>query len=214
MFAWFKELSRQEKKAMVAAYGGWSMDAFDFMMYTFLISTLIAAWNISGFQAGLLVTSALLLSAVGGWGAGVLAGKWGRVRVLQITIVWFALFTFLSGFTNSCEQLLITRSLQGLGFGGEWAVGSVMIGEIIRAKHRGKAVGTVQSGWAIGWGAAAGRDTLFFAVLPEGLAGRTVFWVGLLPALLIFFVRRYVQDLAVFHAARERKKERGGSFLE
>src|ERR1700675_1762766 len=194
MFAWFKELSRQEKKAMVAAYGGWSMDAFDFMMYTFLISTLIAAWNISGFQAGLLVTSALLLSAVGGWGAGVLADKWGRVRVLQITIVWFALFTFISGFTNSFEQLLITRSLQGLGFGGEGGVGSVMIGEVIRAKHRGKAVGTVQSGWAVGWGGAAVLYTVFFTELPADLAWRALFWIGLLPALLIFYVRRYVRE--------------------
>ena len=145
MFAWFKELSRQEKKAMVAAYGGWSMDAFDFMIYSFVIPALIAAWGMSKGQAGIIATSALLLSAVGGWAAGALADRFGRVRVLQFTIGWFAFFTFLSGFTNSFEQLLITRSLQGLGFGGEWAVGSVMIGEIIRAKHRGKAVGTGMS---------------------------------------------------------------------
>ena len=132
MFGWFKEVSRQEKKALVAAYGGWSMDAFDFMVYSFLIPTLMAAWKMSGGEAGLIVTSALLMSAIGGWAAGVLADRWGRVRLLQITIAWFALFTFLSGFTNSFEQLLITRSMQGLGFGGEWAVGSVMIGEIIR----------------------------------------------------------------------------------
>ena len=129
MFGWFKEVSRQEKKALVAAYGGWSMDAFDFMVYSFVIPTLMAAWKMSGGEAGRIVTSALLMSAIGGWAAGVLADRWGRVRVLQITIAWFALFTFLSGFTNSFEQLLITRSMQGLGFGGEWAVGSVMIGD-------------------------------------------------------------------------------------
>jgi MFS family permease len=214
MFAWFKELSRQEKKAMVAAYGGWSMDAFDFMIYTFLISTLMTAWQMSGFQAGLIVTSALLLSAVGGWAAGVLADRWGRVRVLQITIVWFALFTFLSGFANSFEQLLITRSLQGLGFGGEWAVGSVMIGELIRPQHRGKAVGTVQSGWAVGWGLAAILFTVFYIVLPEDLAWRALFWVGVLPALLIFYVRKHVQEPQVSTATRERVEEQGGSFLE
>ena len=214
MFAWFQELNRQEKKAIAAAYAGWAMDAFDFMMYTFLISTLIAAWKISGFQAGLLVTSALLMSAVGGWAAGVLADKWGRVRVLQITIVWFAVFTFLSGFTNSFEQLLITRSLQGLGFGGEWAVGSVMIGEIIRSQHRGKAVGTVQSGWAVGWGLAAILSTLFLTVLPEDLAWRAMFWVGVLPALLIFYVRKNVLEPEVSQATRVRVKEEGGSFLE
>ena len=214
MLGWFRELTGQEKRALVAAYGGWSVDAFDFMIYSFLIPTLIAAWGMTKGQAGMIATSALLMSALGGWAAGVLADRYGRVRVLQITIGWFALFTFLSGFTNSFEQLLITRSLQGMGFGGEWAVGSVMIGEIIRAKHRGKAVGTVQSGWAIGWGGAAVCYTLFFSVLPEGLAWRALFWVGLLPALLIFYVRRYVEEPAVFHATRERKKEQGGNFLE
>src|SRR6185436_17551184 len=113
-------------------------------------------------QAGLLGTSALLLSSVGGWIAGLAADRYGRVRVLQITILWFAFFTFLSGFTNSFWQLLLTRGLQGFGFGGEWAVGSVLIGETIRAEHRGKAVGTVQSGWAIGWGIAAVFFTFLF----------------------------------------------------
>jgi MFS family permease len=82
----------------------------------------------------------LLISAIGGWLAGLLADGFGRARILQITIVWFAFFTFLSGFTHSFWQLLLTRGLQGLGFGGEWAVGSVLMGEAIRAQHRG-------SGW-------------------------------------------------------------------
>jgi MFS family permease len=214
MFAWFKELSGQEKKAMVAAYAGWSMDGFDFMIYTFLIPTLIAAWGMTKGEAGLIATSAALVSAFGGWIAGVLADRWGRVRVLQLTIAWFAFFTFLSGFTNSFEQLLITRSLQGLGFGGEWAVGSVMIGEIIRPQHRGKAVGTVQSGWAVGWGLAAIVFTILFSLLPENLAWRALFWVGVLPALLIFYVRKQVREPEVSQATRERVEEQGGSFLE
>ena len=213
MFAWFQELTAQEKKALIAAYGGWTVDAFDLMIYSFVIPTLIAAWGMSKGQAGMIATSALLLSAVGGWTAGALADRFGRVRVLQITIGWFAFFTFLSGFTNSFEQLLITRSLQGLGFGGEWAVGSVMVGEIIRAQHRGKAVGTVQSGWAVGWGGAAVAFTLVFTWLPEDLAWRALFWLGLLPALLIFYVRKHVQEPQVFHATRERNQA-GHSFLE
>ena len=125
MFAWIRELSGQEKKTLIAAYGGWSVDAFDFMIYTFVIPALIAAWGMSKGEAGLIATSALLMSALGGWIAGALSDRFGRVRVLQITIAWFACFTFLCGFTQSFEQLLVVRSLQGLGFGGEWAVGSV-----------------------------------------------------------------------------------------
>ena len=166
--SWFLDLTPQERSTLVATFGGWALDGMDVMVYSFVIPTLIALWHISKGQAGLLGTVALLISAVGGWLAGLLADRFGRIRVLQITILWFALFTFLSGFTNSFWQLLLTRGLQGLGFGGEWAVGSVLMGEAIRAQHRGKAVGTVQGGWAIGWGIAA----ICYTVLVLCTAGR------------------------------------------
>ncbi|HVY06439.1 MAG TPA: MFS transporter [Burkholderiales bacterium] len=214
MFAWVRELSGPERKTLVAAYGGWAVDAFDFMIYTFVIPSLIAAWGMTKGEAGVIATSALLMSAVGGWAAGALADRYGRVRVLQVTIAWFAVFTFLCGFTQSFEQLLIVRSLQGLGFGGEWAVGSVMIGEIIRAQHRGKAVGTVQSGWAVGWAAAALAFALFFSLLPDDLAWRVLFWMGLAPALLVLYIRRHVKEPAIHTATRERAAAGKSSFLE
>src|SRR5678815_3212884 len=125
------------------------------MIYTMLIPTLIAVWGITRAEAGTIATASLITSAIGGWAAGVLSDKYGRVRMLQVTVLWFSIFTFLSGFTHSYEQLLVTRALQGLGFGGEWSVGSVMVAEMIQARHRGKAVGFVQSAWAVGWGMAA-----------------------------------------------------------
>jgi MFS family permease len=128
------------------------------------------------------------------------------VRVLQLTILWFAFFTFLSGFANGFTQLLIFRGLQGLGFGGEWAVGSVLIGETIRSEYRGRAVGTVQGGWAIGWGISALFYTLFFAVLPQWLAWRAMFWVGLLPALLAVWIRRHVSESDMFERSLTAKK--------
>ena len=214
MFAWFKDLMASERKALIAAYAGWSMDAFDFMIYSFVIPTLIAAWAMSKGQAGAIAALASLLSAAGGWAGGILADRWGRVRVLQLTIAWFALFTFLSGFTHSFEQLLVMRGLQGLGFGAEWAVGSVMIGEIVSSQHRGKAVGMVQSGWAVGWGVAAILFTLFFTVLPEDLAWRALFWIGLLPALLVLYVRGGVREPELSEATRARVETEGGNFLE
>ena len=88
-------------------------------------------------------------------------------------MIWYAVFTFLCGFAQNFEQLFLFRALQGLGFGGEWAAGAVLMGEVIRDKYRGRAVGIVQTGWAIGWGAAALLYTIFFAILPEAhrLAG-------------------------------------------
>lgn len=214
MFGWLRGLSSQEKRTLVAAYGGWSVDAFDFMIYTFVIPTLMAAWAMTKGEAGLIATSALLMSAIGGWAGGLLADRFGRVRMLQITIGWFALFTFLCGFTNSFEQLLIVRSLQGLGFGGEWAVGSVMIGEMIRAEHRGKAVGTVQSGWAVGWGMAAVLFTVLFSLVPEDLAWRMLFWAGILPAALIFYIRGKVPEPPIFEETRRQRAQRGHNLWE
>jgi MFS family permease len=214
--AWIFGLTAQERSTLVATFGGWALDGMDVMIYSFVIPSLIAAWEISKGQAGILGTAALLISALGGWLAGLLADRFGRVRVLQITIAWFALFTFLSGFTNSFWQLLVTRGLQGLGFGGEWAVGSVLMGETIRAQHRGKAVGTVQGGWAIGWGVAAISYAVLFSILPAATAWRAMFWIGILPAVLVFYIRRNVPEPEVFHRTRERETAlgEGTRFLE
>ena len=198
MFAWYEEASGAERRTFWGCFGGWALDAMDVQLYSLVIPTLIAAWGISKTQAGLLATSALLLSAVGGWIAGLLSDRIGRVRTLQITILWFAFFTFVSGFAQNFEQLLVARGLMGLGFGGEWAAGAVLMGEVIRAEHRGKAVGTVQSGWAIGWGAAALLYAVLFSRLPEETAWRALFFAGILPAGLVLFVRYFVDEPAVF----------------
>ena len=200
--AWIFELSPRERATLFATFSGWTLDGMDVMVYSFVVPTLITLWQITKGQAGLLGTSALVLSSAGGWLAGLAADRYGRVRLLKITILWFAFFTFLSGFTDSFDQLLIVRGLQGLGFGGEWAVGSVLMGETIAARHRGKAVGTVQSGWAIGWGMAAVGYTLAFSFLSPALAWRTMFWIGILPAFLVFYIQRHVPEPAVFEAAR------------
>ena len=203
MFAWFREASGAERRTFWGCFGGWALDAMDVQLYSMVIPTLIAVWGISQTQAGLLATSALLLSAVGGWIAGLLSDRIGRVRTLQITIVWFAFFTFVSGFAQNFEQLFAARALMGLGFGGEWAAGAVLMGEVIRAEHRGKAVGAVQSGWAIGWGAAALLYALLFSLLPEETAWRVLFFAGILPAGLVFFIRRFVEEPAVFTATQK-----------
>ncbi len=205
--AWIIELTPSERDALLATFGGWALDGMDVMVYSFVIPTLIATWNISKGQAGMLGTSALLISALGGWIAGMLADKFGRVKILQITILWFAFFACLSGFTDSFWQLMITRSLQGLGFGGEWAVGAVLLGETIRAQHRGKAVGCMQGGWAIGWGIAAIFYTVAFSWLPVAVAWRALFWIGILPALLVFFIRRNVSESEVYVQTHDNSSE-------
>jgi len=213
---WIKETNSAERKTLVAAFLGYAVDAFDYMVYTFLIPTLIALWGMTKVQAGYIATGALITSAIGGWAGGVLSDKYGRVRVLQLTVLWFSIFTFLSGFTNSFEQLFFTRAMQGLGFGAEWSVGSVLIAEMIQARHRGKAVGLVQSSWAIGWGASAIAFWAVYALFEPETAWRVLFWTGILPAFLILYIRRNITDPEAYHVTRERMKAEGdeGNFLE
>jgi MFS family permease len=203
MLAWFGELNAKEKRTMGACFGGWALDAFDVQMYSFIIPTVIMLWGLSKGEAGLIGTVTLLISSLGGWFSGTLADHYGRVRMLQITILWYAGFTFLCGFAQNFEQLFVLRALHGLGFGGEWAAGAVLMGEVIRDKYRGRGVGLVQTGWAIGWGASALLYTVLYAFLPEALAWRVLFWIGLLPAVFVFWIRRHVEDSEIYHAQRQ-----------
>jgi len=194
MLAWFSDLSPRERRTMGACFGGWSLDALDVQIFSFVIPSLLALWKITAGQAGELATITLLISAFGGWIAGAMADRFGRVRILQISILWYAVFTFLCGFAQDFTQLFIFRALQGFGFGGEWAAGAVLMGEVIRDKYRGRAVGIVQTGWSIGWGAAALLYTILIATLPEEYAWRALFWIGIAPAALVFWIRRFVEE--------------------
>jgi MFS family permease len=202
MATYLSDLNVNEKRTLLACFGGWALDSFDVNLYALVIPTLLVTLNFKMAEAGILATVALLLSAVGGWVTGTLADKYGRVRVLQVTILWFAFFTFLAGFCNNFGQFFVVRALQGLGFGGEWAAGAVLIGEVINARYRGRAVGLVQSGWAVGWGAATLMFALVFSLLPQDIAWRVLFWTGLLPALLVIYIRRFVHEPEVFEKSR------------
>jgi MFS family permease len=203
MFAWFSDLTQRERRTMFACFGGWSLDALDVQIFSFVIPSLLVLWGITTAEAGMLATVTLLVSAFGGWIAGALCDRFGRVKVLQATILWYAFFTFLCGFAQNFNQLFVLRAFQGLGFGGEWAAGAVLMGEVIRDKYRGRAVGLVQTGWSVGWGAAALLYTLFAATLPEALAWKVLFWVGLAPAALVFWIRRFVDEPELHTQRRE-----------
>jgi MFS family permease len=207
--AFWRDMNGKERSAFWACFGGWALDAMDFQLYTYVLPTLIAAWQLTKTQAGFLATSALLSSALGGWLAGLLADRIGRVRTLQITILWFATFTALQAFAQGYWQLFFTRAFLGIGFGGEWAAGAVLMGEVIRAEYRGRAVGTVQSGWAIGWAVANLLYTGIFLLVPEQYAWRLLFLTGILPALLVLFIRKNVSEPEVWSAAKAAAPARG-----
>jgi MFS family permease len=205
----YTNMTPPEKRTFWACAAGWALDGMDFMIYPLVIGTLIKLWSVDNTTAGFAVTVTLLASAVGGWLSGYLSDRIGRVRTLQITILWFSLFSLLCAFAQNFNQLLIARAVLGFGFGGEWAAGAVLMGETIRAQYRGRAVGAVQSGWAVGWGLAVMMQAVLFSYFPAEDAWRYMFAIGALPALLIFFIRRAVEEPKISAEARANEKARG-----
>jgi MFS family permease len=199
----YRELDPMERRTFWACFGGWVLDGLDFMLYPLVIGTIIAQWQVAPSSAGFAVTLTLLASAVGGWGAGILSDRIGRVRTLQITIVWFSVFSVLCAMAQNFDQLILFRALLGIGFGGEWTAGAVLMGETIRARYRGRAVGSVQSGWAVGWALAVLVQLVFYTAFPPEQAWRWMFAFGALPALLVAALRRYVPEPRVAERARK-----------
>ena len=200
----YKVMNPKEKKTFWGCFVGWALDGMDFMIYPLVIGTIIAMWQVDRGLAGLAVTGTLLASSIGGWVAGYMADRIGRVRTLQISILWFSSFSLISAFAQDFNQLMVARAMLGFGFGGEWAAGAVLMGETIRAEYRGRAVGSVQSAWAVGWGAAALLQAITFSLLPDELAWRAMFAMGFLPALLLIYIRRHIEEPVVAQAAREK----------
>jgi MFS family permease len=207
----YTSMTPPEKRTFWACAAGWALDGMDFMIYPLVIGTLIKLWSVDNATAGFAVTVTLLASAVGGWLSGFLSDRIGRVRTLQITILWFSVFSLLCAFAQDFNQLLIARAILGFGFGGEWAAGAVLMGETIRPQYRGRAVGTVQSGWAIGWGLAVIMQAVLFSIFPAEDAWRYMFAIGALPALLIFFIRRAVEEPKISSEARAMERANGNA---
>ena len=197
---WYWTLSPPGRAAFWATFGGWALDAYNQMTVGFVLPAVTAAFALSPAQAGLLGSVGLVMSAVGGAVAGALADAVGRVRVLILSIASYALFTLLAGCAQSYEQLLLFLTLQGLGFGGEWAAGAVLVAEYAQATQRGRVVGAVQSAWSIGYAGVLIANTVAFSLAPPELAWRIMFWLGALPAVALLWVRTGIEESPLYRA--------------
>ena len=176
---------------------GWLLDSFDVMLYALVLATLMVDLNMSTTTGGSLASVTLAASAVGGIFFGVFADRFGRVRALIWSILIYSVFTAASGFAQSVRQLAVFRVCLGFGMGGEWASGAALISETWPAEHRGKALGLMQSSWAIGYAAAAAVTAL---VLPS-LGWRAVFFIGILPAFFTVWVRRRLEEPEIWQVS-------------
>lgn len=207
LFGWYRESDGKTRRVFWTCGAGWVMDAADAQVFQYLIPLLITSLGITLTEAGSIASASYFSAAIGGWLGGWLCDRYGRARILQLTILWFSVFSFLSGFAETYQQMLVIRMLHGLGFGAEWAVGAVLLGEMIKPEHRGKALGAVQAGAPIGSGIAALLAGPVAASFDPEIGWRVAFWVGLAPALLIFFIRRGSDDAEVYKAARAKQRE-------
>jgi len=206
----FQDMTPTEQRTFWACASGYALDGLDFTVYPLLIGTLMSLWSVPAGQAGLAVTLSLLASAGGGWVAGFLSDRIGRVRTLVLTISWFTVASLLCAAAQNFSQLILFRTLVGVGFGGEWAAGAVLMGEAIRPVYRGRAVGCVQASYAIGWGGAVLGQALLFSLLRPDLAWRMMFLLGLVPCLILIpFIIRNVPEPPLSIAARSSAKLRG-----
>jgi MFS family permease len=194
LFSWPQDSTAAERQTLVAGGLGWMLDAMDVMLYSLVIAFLMREFAMDTRTAGFLNSMTLVASAIGGLVFGWIADRAGRTRALMASIALYSVASAACGFSHSIPQLATFRFLLGLGMGGEWTAAATLIAETWRPDHRGKALGLMQSSYAIGEAIAA----LVVAVVLPHFGWRAVFFVGVLPALLVFWIRRNVPEPAVW----------------
>jgi MFS family permease len=192
--SWAADVTTAERRSLFAGGLGWMLDAMDVMLYSLVLTFLIRNFGMDKATAGLLNSLTLVASALGGFLFGVVADRIGRTRALMISILIYSLASAACGFSQSVPQLAVFRFLLGLGMGGEWTTAAALIAETWRPAHRGKALGLMQSAYAIGEAIAA----LVVAFVLPHFGWRAVFFVGVLPALLVFWIQRRVPEPEVW----------------
>ena len=194
---WWREADTEARRALVAGMFGWMLDAFDVMIFALVLPYVRADLGLTSAQGGYLGSVMLVAAAVGGVGFGWVADRFGRTRALMLSVLLYSVFTFACGFATTLAQFVVFRIFLGLGMGGEWTAGAALVSETWPAQHRGKALGFMQSGWAIGYAAAV----VVSGLVQPRYGWRAVFFIGILPALFTLWIRRRVKEPAIWTAA-------------
>ncbi len=201
-FSWWRDASPQARRSLLAASLGWMLDSFDVMLYALVLAALMTDLGMDKATGGFLGSLTLVASAFGGMIFGVVADRLGRRQALMASILIYSVFTAACGLATGVLMLAVFRVCLGLGMGGEWASGAALVSETWPARHRGKALGLVQSSWALGYAAAAAVAAV---ILPR-FGWRPVFFIGILPALLTIWIRRRIPEPELW---KERRAKMG-----
>jgi MFS family permease len=186
----FKQATAAQRRTLLAAALGWMLDAFDAMLYALVLAHVMRDLGMTKGTAGLLNSLTLLASGIGGVAFGFIADRLGRKRALMLSILTYSICSFASGLATSVLMLAVFRFILGLGMGGEWNTGATLVAETWPAELRAKAISIVQSSWAIGYALAA----LTTGIVLHYADWRMAFFVGILPALVVLWIRRGVPE--------------------
>ena len=190
------------RNALIAGFLGWTLDAFDYFILTYVLSQVAADFHKSIADVTLTLTASLMMRPVGAFLFGLLADRYGRRLPLMFDVLFYSAVEVLSGLAPTYRMFLILRLLYGIGMGGEWGVGASLVMESVPAKWRGILSGVLQEGYALGNLLAA---IAFWTVFPHW-GWRPMFFIGGLPALLTLFIRAKVKESDAWKAEAAARK--------
>jgi MFS transporter, SHS family, lactate transporter len=195
----------EQKHVVAASFLGWSLDAFDFFLLVFVLKDIAEEFHtdISNVTIAILLT--LAMRPIGAFIFGRAADRWGRRPTLMVNILLYSILEFASGFAPSLTVLIILRALYGVAMGGEWGVGASLTMETIPPHARGFVSGLLQSGYPAGYFIAS----IVYGSLFPFIGWRGMFMVGVIPALLVLYIRRTVPESPSWN--RQAAIERGGT---
>ncbi|GGF82586.1 sugar transporter [Azorhizobium oxalatiphilum] len=197
---WYQGASRVQWQVFWSAYLGWALDIMDLLLFAMLLGHISTELGMDRSTAGMIASASLIATAFGGLIFGFLADRIGRTRSMVLSILCYSIGTMLCGFSQTMTQLLLFRIIVGLGVGGEWSAGAALITETWPAQHRGKVMAWVQSAFASGYALAAIVAAVFLPIV----GWRGVFFFGIAPALLAFWIRRHTPEPAIWKEQKVR----------
>ncbi len=199
----YRSLNQVQRKTFLACFLGWTLDALDFFLLTFVVKDVAAEFSVSIVEVTFAITLTLMMRPLGALIFGMLADRFGRRVPLMVDIIFYSLMELLTAFSPSYIVFLIFRALYGIGMGGEWGLGASLAMESLPAKARGLASGVLQQGYSCGFLLAA---VVYWVVFPH-FGWRALFIVGALPALLVIYIRAHVPESPVWERQRRSAKD-------
>ncbi|MCY4262445.1 MAG: MFS transporter [Candidatus Dadabacteria bacterium] len=208
IFAWMSDITPEQWKIFGVTFSGWTFGAMNILFFTFAAVSIADVFSLSPQAIGGIFSVMLFSSAFGGIFFGIVSDYIGRVRAITLTILFYSFFTGLIAFSPNITFLIVCSIFLGIGMGGQWSSGQVFAAESWPRQHRGKIIGMVQSGWAVGYILAAILATLILSYFEVSIGWRILFLIGILPVFLVFYIRRNLSEPKIWRRASRMRKEK------